>query len=81
MGSLLEMSGLCHSSELTLRSPQLITVDGLDTEGISGACWAGSFFIWHTVHCGEPAKKEQKALLAFRAAMPGAEAGLCFGVS
>lgn len=56
------MSGLCHCSELTLRSPQLITMDGLDTEETSGACWAGRFFIWHTAHCGEPAKKEQKAL-------------------
>lgn len=37
------MRGLCHSSELTLRSPQLITVDGLDTEGISGAAGLGVF--------------------------------------
>lgn len=51
------MSGLCHSSELTLRSPQLIPLDSLDREGISGACWAGSFLIWHMAHCGEPAKK------------------------
>lgn len=62
MGRLLEKSGLCHSSELTLRSPQLIPLDSLDREGVSGACWAGSFFIWHMAHCGEPAKKEQKAL-------------------
>lgn len=42
------MSGLCHSSELTLRNPQMITMDSLDTQELSGACWAGGIF--HLAH-------------------------------
>lgn len=56
------MSVLCHSSELTLRSPQLIAMDSLDTEESLVPAGLGSFFIWHMAHCGEPAEKEQKAL-------------------
>lgn len=55
------MNGLCHLSEPTMRSPQMITMDGLGREEICGACWE-AFHLAHSPPWTTSRKREQKAL-------------------
>lgn len=50
------MNGLCHCSEPTLRSPQLIMMDDLSREETCGACWEA----FHLAHSPlwRPSKKK-----------------------
>lgn len=74
------MNGLCHLSEPTMRSPQMITMNGLGREEICGACWE-AFHLAHSPPWRTSKKGSRRHFPAFRAALPVAETGLCFGVS
>lgn len=74
------MDGFCHCSEPTLRSSQLIEMDSLGREEICVA-WLEGFHLAHSPLWRASKKRSRRHFLAFRVAKPGAETGLCFGVS